>query len=447
MTFENSKYNLQEGEEKVLNLMSQPSYSMWVNSISRITSQKEINFNNKQIPIEEATSMLVSENYKNRRIIDKKVKEQLATVADFAEAEINAVYTSKKIEDELRGLEKPYSSTVLQYENEEETVENLVKVVTDNAKISKKFYRLKAKMLKQDKLSYCDRAASVGKISRSFDFKETVKILQNSFRKISPKYEEIFNRFLENGQINVYPKKGKSGGAYCFGSIGSPTFVLLNHTNDLNSVTTLAHEMGHAFHTELSNTQDPIYSDYTTSVAEVASTFFENFVFEELMESLTKKEQTIALHDKISGEISTIFRQIACFNFENELHKNIREKGYLAKEEIAKLMNKNMKAYLGPIVKFEEDDGYQFITWSHIRRFFYVYTYASGSLISSALFAKYKEDPKYLEKIEEFLSAGSSKNPEDIFASAGIDIRNPDFFRIGLEKIENDIKKLEKLIG
>jgi len=165
------------------------------------------------------------------------------------------------------------------------------------------------------------------------------------------------------------------------------------------------------------------------------------------MESLTKKEQTIALHDKISGEISTIFRQIACFNFENELHKNIREKGYLAKEEIAKLMNKNMKAYLGPIVKFEEDDGYQFITWSHIRRFFYVYTYASGSLISSALFAKYKEDPKYLEKIEEFLSAGSSKNPEDIFASAGIDIRNPDFFRIGLEKIENDIKKLEKLIG
>jgi oligoendopeptidase F len=181
------------------------------------------------------------------------------------------------------------------------------------------------------------------------------------------------------------------------------------------------------------------------SVAEVASTFFEQVVSSELENHLSKKEQIIFLHNKIKGDVQTIFRQIACFNFELELHQKIREKGQLAKKDIAILMNKHMKAYLGDAVDLKEDDGYFFVQWSHIRNFFYVYSYAYGQIISRALFENWKKDKSYAKRIEQFLSSGSSMSPEDIFKKIGIDTSSKTFFETGLKSVENDIKRLEKL--
>lgn len=104
-----------------------------------------------------------------------------------------------------------------------------------------------------------------------------------------------------------------------------------------------------------------------------------------------------------------------------------------------------MMSYLGPKFKLTEADGYFFVYWSHIRRFFYVYTYALGYLTSSALYKRYKKDKEFLNRIEQFLSAGGSKSPVDIFKEIGIDISSPTFFQEGLESIEEDIKLLEKL--
>ena len=96
-------------------------------------------------------------------------------------------------------------------------------------------------------------------------------------------------------------------------------------------------------------------------------------------------------------------------------------------------------------MKLKESDGYFFVQWSHIRRFFYVYTYAYGDLVSKALYAKYKKDPAFIQKIKQFLSAGSSKSPYDIFKDIGIDTSDPKFFEDGIKEIEKDIIRLEKL--
>ncbi len=220
---------------------------------------------------------------------------------------------------------------------------------------------------------------------------------------------------------------------------------MLNHANDIRSLETLAHEMGHAIHTELSKPQPVHYRDYTIAVAEVASTFFEQVLFDDLEQELTPKEQIIFLHNKVLGDIVTIFRQITCFNFEKELHAEIRKVGAISKEEMANLMVKHMKAYLGPAVDVSQDDGYVYVGWPHIRYFFYTYTYAYGQLISKVLFEKWKEDKSYAKKIEQFLRAGGSMSPKDIFKSIGIDTTDPKFFISGLKSIEKDIEKLEKL--
>jgi len=108
-------------------------------------------------------------------------------------------------------------------------------------------------------------------------------------------------------------------------------------------------------------------------------------------------------------------------------------------------MRKHLQSYTGKFVDVVEDEGYIFVYWHHIRRYFYVYTYAYGQLISRVMFEKWKKDPTYAKKVEQFLLAGRSMSPKDIFKSICINTADPKFFEEGLRGIEDDIKRLEKL--
>jgi oligoendopeptidase F len=138
-------------------------------------------------------------------------------------------------------------------------------------------------------------------------------------------------------------------------------------------------------------------------------------------------------------------RQIACYNFELDLHKAVREKGYADHAEIAEIHNRNMKAYLGPTFKMNPDDGYFFVQWGHIRRFFYVYSYAYGMLVSKAMVRRYKQDPAFWKSIEQFLSSGGKDSPEAILREIGIDVSSPEFWKEGIQEIADDIALLDKL--
>jgi oligoendopeptidase F len=446
--FDRASHTLSEKEEQLDGLLSQTSYTMWVNGQEKLLNTLQVDFKDKKIPVTEATGILFDQNQKDRTYLWKKVHESYKSISHFAEAEINAIGNYKKITDELRGYKKSYSDTVQSYENDERSIETLVSLVTKQYKISHRFYKLQAKMLGKNIIGMEDRGVKAGKIQKKFDFNTSCDIVRTAFNRVDKKYADIFDSYLVNGQIDVYPKKGKRGGAYCSGEGGtSPTFVFLNHTDDVRSVETLGHEMGHAVHTEMSKYQTPLYQLYPISTAEVASTFFEQVTLQEIEKTLSDNEKILFLHTRLMGDVSTIFRQIACFNFEFELHESIRKNGMIPKEEIAKLLAKHLKAYLGDAVKVDTDDGYGFVGWPHIRYFFYVYTYAYGQLISRAMFQQWKKDPSFSKKVEQFLSAGKSMSPEDIFKSIGIDTSKPEFFEAGLKSIEEDIKKLETLVA
>ncbi|MDO8565237.1 MAG: M3 family oligoendopeptidase [bacterium] len=443
--FDQARYDLTEKEEQLVSLIAAPGYSMWVDGNENLLSKIEIKHGNKMIPLPEAIGLISTLEKDERRQMHQDINQAMKENSHFSESEINAIYNFKKIMDERRGYAKPYSSTALHYENDEETVENLAKVVTKYFKLSQRFYKLHAKLLGEKKLSLSDRSVSIGKIKKKFSFDYSAKLVKDAFNQFDPKFGKIFQEFLYNGQLDVYPKKGKHGGAYCASSGLNPTYVLLNHTESIDSVGTLAHEMGHAFHAELSKSQLPHYRGHTTSTAEVASTFFEQVLSSQLEKVLSPEEQVILLHNNLTGDVSTIFRQIAFFNFELELHGRIRKEGKILKEEIAKLMNKHLKSYMGEVFDITEDDGYFFVYLSHMRRFFYVYSYAYGQIVSRALFEKWQADPSYSKKIEQFLRAGGSMSPKDIFKSIGIDTTDPKFFETGLKSIEKDIDRLEKL--
>ncbi len=444
--FQSARHDLSVPEERILNLKTLPSHEMWSSANEALMNVRSIVWKGKQMPLSQATQLMLNtpqaaDRKKLSLLVNKVLKEQAA----FAEWEINAIFTNKKINDELRGYATPYAYTVLQNDNNPQTVDTLIETVNKHVAIAHRFYRLKAKLLKQKTLNYCDRGVSIGEVKIKSNFEQSLTLLKETFGKLNPKFESILDSYVKKRQIDVAPRIGKTAGAYCSSSFLNPTFVLLNHNNDLNSLSTFAHEMGHAYHSEFSRHQGPIYSNYSMSLAETASTLFESILMEKIFDSLSDKEKIILLHDKINDDISTIFRQVACFNFENNLHQEIRSKGHLAKEVIAQIHNKNMKAYLGPVFKIEEDDGYFFVTWSHIRRFFYVYSYAFGQLVTKAFLRRYKQDPSFWSSVEVFLSSGGKDSPENILKSIGIDVSHAGFWEEGLKEIEENILKLEKL--
>lgn len=445
--FEAAKHNLSEPEEKLLSLLSDVSFGRWVQAVDNILNTQQITFKGKKIPLNEAMVRINTLPKGDRRALHKVVMEALKTTSPMAESEMNAIVTRKKITDELRGFKEPYDATILGYENDRDSVLTLVKTVTAHFPLAQRFYKVKAKMLKEKSLTYADRSVPVGKVTKKIPFEEAAQAVHDAFHALHPRYAEIFDRLLAGGHVDVYPKKGKTSGAFCSSGVGEPTMVLLNHVENAHSLLTLAHEMGHAVHAERSKSQRPMYEGHTISTAEVASTFFEQAAFDALARKLSDKERVVAMHDKIQDDVASIFRQITFFNFEVDLHKGVREKGMLTKEEIAALLNTHTGRYMGPAVKLMPEDGYFFVTVGHFRRFFYVYSYAFGQLVSRALYERVKKDPKFIEKVDEFLCAGGSNSPEEIFAKCGLDLYKPDIFIEGLKGIENDLKELEKAVA
>lgn len=444
--FDNAKYHLTEPEERIINLKKQASVDFWIQGVEKLLNKQEVYFKKEKIPISQALSLISKLDKKERRALHDRVMKKLKESSHFAESEINAVYTDKKINDELRNFSKPYSSTILEYENTEDEVMALVNAVTSNFQISSQFYASKARIFNIRKFKYADRSAEMAFENQQFSFEKSVELLKHAYSKINRKYLQIFEDFLKKGQIDVYPKRNKDDGAFCSSTMNNPSLILLNHVDSANSFRTLAHEMGHAIHTEFSRKQPPIYQCYSAVTAETASILFENFAFLEMVENLNSEDKTAALHNKLNEEIASVFRQIAFFNFERELHDRIRKTGFVPAEEIAGLMNKHMKKYLGLRFDLSDLDGYFFVCVPHLRNFFYVYSYAYGLLVSKILFNRFKQDRGYLDEIEKFLSAGGSKSPHDIFAEIGIDTFDPKTWEEGLNVLKEDIAKLSELV-
>jgi oligoendopeptidase F len=443
--FKRADHHLTEAEEKIMGLKAITSRSLWIAGTDKILNRKTVVWKGKKLPFSEAIERVSELPKRERNKLWTSALDVLKGMGEIAENEMTAIVLDKKTNDELRGFAKPYSATVMGYENSEASVEALIESVKKNYAISHRFYRIKARMLKEKKLTYADRNAPVGK-EVSVSFSDATSTLRESFHDINPEYARILDSMLDNAQIDVYPKKGKTGGAFCASDVNLPTYVLLNYIPKMRALMTFAHEMGHAIHAERSKVQPPTYQGHSTAVAETASTLFENIVFDKLLATLPKKERIIALHNRIQDDISTIMRQTAFFEYEREMHERIRTEGAMNHEQLATLMQKHLKAYLGPAVDVTKDDGYSFVYVSHFRNFFYVYTYVYGLLVSSALAERLQSDGTFREQIDTFLSAGCSKSPDDIFKEIGVDVTKTSFFESGLKRLSARIDELETLI-
>lgn len=451
-SFENAKYLLTEPEEKILNLKSPQSYSLWVKMTSSFLAKEEavvLDENSKKTKktFSDLLSLMSSPKKKVRDEAAKAFNEILARHADVAENELNAVLQDKKVNDNLRGLKRPDEARHVSDDIETEVVDAMLEAVAKSFIISQRYYKLKAEVLGVKKLKYHERNVELSVANKNYSYEDSVKLIEKVFSNLDSEFLGIFQDFNKKGLIDVFPRKGKRSCAFCSGTIKTaPTYILLNYTGKMRDVTTFAHELGHGINNELIRKKQPaIYFGTPLSTAEVASTFMEDFVLQELMKEADEELRFALLMQKLNDDVSTIMRQVACYNFEQELHKAFREKGHLSKEDIGKIFQKNMSAYMGEYVEQSPGSENWWVYWSHIRNFFYNYSYASGLLTSKALQNSVKKDPKFIEKVKEFLSAGLSTSPRQIFLKTGIDISKKEFWLTGLSEVDTLLKETEKL--
>lgn len=438
-----SKYLLGEQEEKILNLRMSTSYSNWIRMTFGLLAKEE----RKVIlekggagirPFSEITSLMNSRDKKVRDSAAKAFNDVLLRNIEVAEAEINSVLAHKKTEDELRAFPRPDLSRHLADDIDSGVVDSLVKSVSKRFDIPSRFYRLKARLMGVKKLKYHERNVTYGDINIKYSFESSCKLLRKTLSGLDGEFSRIFEGFIENRQIDVYPKKGKAAGAFCAHHlISQPTYILLNHTGELTDVLTLAHEVGHGINNELiRRSQNALNFGTPTSTAEVASTFMEDFVLQEILKKADDEQKLAIMMKKLDDDVSTIFRQVACYRFEAALHELFRNKGYLSKEEIGRLFISHMAEYMGDCVEQTRGAENWWVYWNHIRYFFYVYSYASGLLISKSLQNSVKKDPAFIAKVKDFLSSGLSDSPKDIFLRLGIDIEDGGFWEGGLDEVE-----------
>lgn len=433
--FMRAKYVLSEPEEKILSQKYTVSHYNWTQMTSGFLS-KEVR---QGKPFNELMSLMDSQKKSVRDSAAADINDIFAKHIETGEHEINSVLANKKIDDELRGYMRPDQSRHVSDDIDTETVDTLIETVSSRFDLSQRFYKLKAKLLKVKKLKYHERNIPLrSDTPQNYPWSRTVEMVRKVVGKLDPEFANILERFVKEGQIDVYPRKGKRGGAFCAHELLSqPTYILLNHTDKLRDVQTLAHELGHGINNELMRSkQNALNFGSPMATAEVASTFMEDFVLQELRDTAGELLRLPLMMAKLNDDISAIFRQVACYRFEQELHSEFRAKGYLSHVEIGKIFQKHMASYMGPAVEQSKGSENWWLYWSHIRTFFYVYSYASGLLISKSLQASVRKNAGFISNVKGFLESGMSDSPRNIFEKVGINIGDKRFWEQGLDEVE-----------
>jgi oligoendopeptidase F len=331
---------------------------------------------------------------------------------------------------------------------------NLVATVRANLAPLHRLLRLRRKMLGLSELRYGDLYASaVSTVTRTYPFEEGRDLVLRAARPLGPAYTQVLERAFDGGWIDVYPNLGKQSGAYSSGVHGVHPFVKMNYDGTFHHVSTLAHELGHAMHSYLSEQAQPYpTADYPIFLAEIASTFNENMLMHTLLETERDRTLKLFLLDSYLETLrGTLFRQTLFADFELAMHERVEQGQSLTPDWLSAKYLELTRLYYGHDQGVVRVDDYIQAEWSGIPHFFYnfyVYQYATGIVASMALSeAVLTEGETARERYLGFLGSGSSRFPLDTLKAAGVDLATPQPVAAALKAFDRLVGQMETLHG
>ena len=326
---------------------------------------------------------------------------------------------------------------------------NLIEAVHQNLDKLHRYVRLRKKLLGVDELHFYDVYTQlVPGVDQKIPFEQAKQTVYDALAPLGERYRKILKEGFDNRWIDVYENEGKRAGAYSAGVSVHP-YVLLNYTGTLDSQFTLAHEMGHALHSYLSNTtQNPIDSQYVIFVAEVASTCNEALLMEYLLSKTTdKKERAYLINHFLEQFKGTLYRQTMFAEFELNIGRMIGEGKTLTADVLCAEYRRLNELYFGPEMVVDDESA---VEWARIPHFYfdyYVFQYATGYSAAIALCRRILEEGENaVEDYLTFLSGGCSKSPIDLLKGAGVDMTGPEPVKQALELFGRLLDEMETLM-
>ncbi len=334
--------------------------------------------------------------------------------------------------------------------------ENLINQIHKNLPTLYRFLKLKARMLGVDTLHYYDLYTPLVKsVNFSFDIPEGQKLILDVVKPMGEEYVNTVKKAFDERWIDYIPTTGKRSGAYSSGAAYAyHPYILMNWTGDYESVSTLAHELGHTMHSYFSNKNQPfVKSDYPIFVAEIASTINETLLNNYMVNHVkTDEEKLYLLGSYLDLLRTTIFRQTSFAEFEWDIHKKIENGEPLTGEEMSKIYYDIVKTYYGNDQGVCVVDPYIAYEWEYIPHFinytYYVYQY-STSLIYATAFAEkiVKEGKPAIDGFYHILKGGGSEYPIDLIKKAGIDPLSSEAFDLTIAKMNKIMDQMEEILN
>lgn len=451
-------YTLSEDIERIINFKNIAS-SGFFNIYEHITNGFDYDFEGKKIGEEELRAKCRDPDAKVREKAYKMLLEKYARhKSELSEVYRNIVLDWYNEYVNIRKYPTSMSSRNLRNDLDDDTIESLLKVIRRNNKVFQEYFKLKhfminKKLPKKDqfKFSRFHLYAPYNIRLKKYDYDYSKKYVLETFKQFDKRFYDAAKSIFDAKHVHSHPQKNKRGGAFCSMITNKHLpYILLNHTDDMRDMFTLAHELGHGIHDVLSMNQPNLIQHAPLPLCETASIFSEMVLADRILnESKNDEEKKYILMNLLDNQYASINRQAYFVIFEKFAHENI-VKGI----DIENLDSEYMKLLKEQFGSMKVPDLFK-NEWNyipHIHEYpFYCYAYAFGNLLVLALYDMYRKEFKagkgkdFIDKYVKILSAGGSRSPKEMLKEIGIDISSEQFWQRGFNIIEEEVNELKKL--
>ncbi|HBW13156.1 MAG TPA: oligoendopeptidase F [Proteiniclasticum sp.] len=448
------QYLLSDAEEMLIAKMSNTGSKAWTNLQNILTStllvEMEKEGENVSLPLPAVRNLAYDKDpavrkaaYEAELAAYKKVEESSAAALNGIKGEVLTV-------SELRGFETPLHETLFQSRMEKETLDAMFDAIRESLPSFRKYLKRKAALLGHEKgLPFYDLFAPMGESEMQFTYEEAMDYIVKNFSTFSPKLGQYAKEAYEKNWLDVEPREGKRGGAFCSNlHVIGESRILSNFDGSFSNMTTLAHELGHGYHGFNLKEETILNSSYPMPIAETASIFCETIVVQAALKEMSDREAVTILEQSISDATQVIVDIYSRYLFETKLFETRKDHPLSVKELNAFMLEAQKEAY-GDGLDEEVLHPYMWLNKTHYYsagRNFYNFPYAFGLLFSKGLYAIYlKRGESFVPEYDALLSVTGKKSIKEVAELMDIDVTKPDFFRDSLKIVERDIEKFLEL--
>lgn len=451
---ENSKHLLSEKEELILAKMKNTGSTAWVNYKNLLISTHKVELEQEGKKEELPLTVVLNMAYDKDKEVRKKAYE--AEIASYKKIEEGVAAALNGIKGEvitianLRGYESPLAMTLEDSRMNKKTLDAMLEAMKESVPAFRKYLRRKAELLGYSNgLPFYELYAPVIEKDMKYTYEQGKAFVEKQFRSFDKRLGDYARKAMDEAWIDVLPKEGKVGGAFCCGvhSIGESR-ILLNYGDNFGDTITMAHELGHGYHGECLKEESILNTHYPMPLAETASTFCETIVKKAAIKEGSKEEAFAILETEISDSTQVIVDIYSRYLFETAVFEN-RQESPLTVEQIKNMMLEAQREAYGEGLDPDYLHPYMWTWKSHYYYAdanFYNFPYAFGLLFAKGLYAQYLKDTEgFPEKYRKLLAVTGKMKIEDVTKTIGIDVTDPQFWRDSLNIVKEDIEEFMKL--